>query len=299
MSDEIIPNESQVRQAIPQRLSAELQNAKNLLQFGVNLPTSKDLHECGLPHDTVVTAVALFVKASLSFRGVIALCQVGLDRSAMPVSRSLFETALNLVFLIRRRVSLHYFNDSKKKPKTPLPLFGKKLTPAFRTALYNAWCVLREEKSIAAWQSTPGLKRHGKRIAKNLVALDRPYVDEIGTAWEERIKGANTCAGLSIENFAASLSPHLRKWYRTIYSEDSRSVHQSDMLNYLDADESSGTFSPRWFTSPKDVSAALLRASTIYLCCVEEMDKRFAFGLQAKEQFKQHGAVLRNWPKRE
>ena len=299
MSDEIIPNELQVRQAIPQRLATELQCAHDLLKFGVNLPTSKDPHECRLPHDTVVTALALFVKASLSFRGVIALCQVGLDRSAMPVSRSLFETTLNLVFLVRRRVSLHCFNDSKKKPKTPLPLLGMKLTPKFRTALYNAWCVLREEKSIAAWQKTPGLKRHGKGVAKNLAGIDRPYVDAIGTNWEERIKGANTCTGLSIENFAASLSPHFRKWYRTIYSEDSKSVHQSHMLNYLDADKSSGTFFPRWYTSPQDVSAALLRASTIYICCVEEMNKRFYFGLQAKEQIKQHGAALRNWPQSE
>ena len=151
---------------------------------------------------------------------------------------------------------------------------------------------------MGAWTRTPGLKRDGKRIAKKLVGIERPYVDVIGTAWEERIKGANTCTGLSIEDFAASLSPHLRKWYRTIYADDSKSVHQSDMLNYLDADESTGTFFPRWHTAPKDVRATLSRASTIYLCCVEEMNKRFRFGLQAKVKIKQVGDALRNWPSR-
>lgn len=296
MPDEVIPNELNVRQAIEQQLAAELACVHDLLRFGVSLPSTKDLHANEFPHDTVVTAAALFIKACLSFRAVVELCEAGLDRSAMPLSRSLFETALNLVFLIRRRVSLYQFNDSKKKPKTPWPLLGKTLTPEFRTALYNAWCVLREEKDVEAWKRTPGLKREGKRLANNLDGLERPYVDIIGTAWEERIKNANTCTGLSIENLAASLSLHLRKWYRTIYSGDSKSVHQSDMLNYLDVDESSGTFFPRWHTSPKEIGQALLRASTIYLCCVEEMNKRFRFGEQVEERIKGFADALNAWP---
>jgi hypothetical protein len=294
MSGSLIPDDLKVQEAIHKMLATELQCTRDLLQFGVALPSTKDPHECGLPHDTAVTAIALLIKASLSFRAAIKLCECGLDRSAEPVIRSLFETALNLVFLIRRRVSLHQFNDSKTKPKTPWPLHGKSLTPAFRTALYNAWSMLRDDKNVEGLKRTPGLKRAGRRIAKTLEDFDRPYVDVIGTEWEKRIKDANT-TGLSIENLAASLSPQLRIWYRTVYAGHSKHVHQSDMFSYLEADQSSGTFFPRWFTSPKEVSTALQRASTLYLCCIEEMNKRYRYGAQASQQIRRVGAALRNW----
>ena len=292
MHGDLLPHETDIQNAIARLLEHELNCASNLLAFGISLLGKKNLQRIRLPHDSAVTAVGLFVKASISFRAVIYLCAAGLDRSAMPVSRSLFETSLNLTFLVRRRVALYRFNDSTR---TKLDLFGKRLSPKFRTALYNAWCVLRDEKMANDQARTPGLKRAGRLFRKKLDAVERPYVDDIGSDWETRIKKENTCVGLSIVDFAASLGNHFRNWYRIVYAMDSKSVHQSDMLNYLIGDENSATFSPRWHSSPDEVKEALHKASEIYLCCVGEMNRRFDFGKFESDAIKQFCDDLRHW----
>jgi len=141
----ILPHESTVRKSIRQNLAEELACANSFLRFGVVLPTTKDVNTVNLPGDTIVSAIGLFVKASTSFRAIIHLCESGLERSAQPLSRSLFENFVYLSFLIRRRVTLYRFNESNK---TSLPLHGATLTPKFRTALFNAWSILRDIHSI-------------------------------------------------------------------------------------------------------------------------------------------------------
>ena len=295
MHDDLLPHETSIQTAIARLLKQELNCASNLLTFGISLMGKKDLHQVHLPHDSVVTAVGLFVKASISFRAIIHLCAAGLDRSAMPVSRSLFETSLNLTFLIRRRVVLYQFNDSKRKPRTKWELFGKRLSPRFRTALYNAWCVLKDEKMANDQSRTPGLKRAGRRFRKKLDEVVRPYVDDIGSDWESRIKGKNTCVGLSISDFAASLGNNFQRWHRIVYALDSQSVHQTDMLNYLTANEETAAFSPRWHSSPQEVKEALHKASVTYHCCVDELNRRFDFGKNETDAIKQFSDSLLRW----
>lgn len=235
-----------------------------------------------------------FTKANITFRAIIVLCEQGLDRPATALSRSLFETLMNLTFLARKQVSLRVFNDSKSKPTSPWPLHGRALTADFRLALFNAWSILRDEKAIEGWQRTAGLKRQGHRTSKRIARLDRSYADSIGPAWAKAIKSKITCVGMDIASFAASLGPAFRKWHRTVYARDSSFVHQSDTSSYL-AVTSDRNFTPRIFTSAREVSGVLLRASTIYLGCVEELNKRFRFGDVAKKEIRDFEKRLRRW----
>ena len=294
---ELLPNENQVLEAIPKLLSNEFDCAKRLLAFGVSLPTTKgDLHQGSLRHDTVVTAIALFTKAMTSFRASIHLCEIGCDRNATPVNRSLFETSVNLAFLTRQRVTLYQFNDKNNtKPKTPVCLHGKKLTAEFRTDLYNAWNILMSEKNVRSYSSTPGVKRTGRRLQKEIDDLERPYVDVIGAEWEETLRRGNTCAGLSIKDFASSLGRAYRLWYGLVYTNDSQHVHQSDMTDFLDCDEATAMFSPRWFTTPEQIRTALHKAALIALGCIQELNKRFKFGKEAKDSIRDFGRELRLW----
>lgn len=291
----IFPNEKRFLQDVTVEVRDELDTCRMLLDFGANLPGEKDdLHKGSLRHDTVSTAIAFFVKVSTSFRAVIHLCEAGLDRNAMPVSRSLFETTVTLTFLVRQRVSLYRFYN-KQKPKTPLELFGKKLTTEFRTELYHAWCILWEEKVFEQWQKTPGIKQAAKQVLKKISKSERPYVDSIGQDWVKQIKGKNTCVGLGILDFAESLGASFHRWYRTVYAGDSQHVHQSDAMSYLIKRESKDTFSPRWFTSAADIRNTLLYAATIYLLCVAELDKRFRFGASATERIGQFNDKIGQW----
>jgi hypothetical protein len=293
---EIVPNEGQVLKAIPTLLFDEFDCAKRLLAFGVSLPTTKgDLHNGSLRHDTVVTAIALYTKAMTSFRASIHLCEFGADRNALPINRSLFETSVNLAFLIRQRVNLYQFNDnSKTKPKTPVNLHGKKLTTEFRTDLFNAWSILMSEKNVRRYSSTPGVKMAGRRLQQQIDEMERPYVDAIGADWEKALRKTNTCVGLSIKDFASSLGNAFRLWYGLVYSSDSQHVHQSDMIEFLNCD-SDGTFSSRWFTTPDEVRTTLHKSFVISLGCIEELNKRFRFGDEAKKHIRRFGEELRSW----
>src|SRR5947207_2566515 len=107
----MLPHEQDVQQIINEDLSTELALANQLLDFGINLPASKDLHQGGFPRDSVITVVGLFTKATITFRAIIGLCELGLDRTALPLTRSLFENLLYLTFLLRRRVRLYEFKN--------------------------------------------------------------------------------------------------------------------------------------------------------------------------------------------
>ena len=279
--NDLLPRESEVTACLESQLAEEFNIARDLLRLGLLLTGLKDLNKSSLPHDSVVTVLGIYVKATITFRAIIHLCESGLDRCALPLSRSLFENCLYLSFLARRKVSLFRFNDSKSKPRSPLTLHGKALTPEFRTALYNAWCSLKDEKNVKGWEKTPGLKRSGQQASKRLRQTEMAYLAQIGSEWETQIKGSNTCVGLGIADFAASMGGFYPAWYRTIYAGESQSVHQADMLNYMEFNEEDASFSPRWFTSPVLVKGTLVRAAMIFNQCIKEMHSRFRYNRES------------------
>jgi len=122
-----------------------------------------------------------------------------------------------------------------------------------------------------------------------------PYVATIGRNWEAQIKKANTCVGLSIKDLAWSLGREYGEWHGVVYASDSKNVHQSDLMNYLDFNDSAEAFVPRWHTSPDEVRTVLQQATTIYLGCVEELNKRFLFGDEAKKRIKECADDLKQW----
>lgn len=119
-------------------------------------------------------------------------------------------------------------------------------------------------------------------------------MDSIGSEWTKAIKGQNTCVGLDIANFAASLGPALQRWYRTVYAGDSSFVHQSDIPSYLGITEH-GDFTPRIYTSAKQVSGVLQRSAMLYLGCIKEMNKRFRFGDESVKSITEFDQRLKNW----
>lgn len=263
-----------------------------MLKFGIDLPRNKDFDRSPVPNDTIATAIGLFVKASLTYRSILLACEFGLDQSCLPLNRSLFENLVNLTFLVRRRVNLYHFNPGTK---TPLNLLGQKLTSSFRTALYNAFCILRDDNIYTHWEWTPGLARHAKTIKVKRRIVPRDYIDDIGPAWQKRIAKANTCVGLSIADFAASLGPTFRTWHRTVYAAESQTVHQSDVPNYLDYAPDTGDICPMWHSSPEEIDSVISRSVTMYWQCLYELHKRFSFGPDADRKFNEYASMVIAW----
>lgn len=269
----MLPNESNVRRHINQKLSDEFTLCGELLSFGIELINGCDLNHHKLNRASVVSTVALLVKATTTFRSVQHLCEVGLDRIALPLCRSLFENLLNLAFLLRPKVSLCKFeaNGNSLPWKPDL----QQLTCDFRAALYNAWCILKDERHYSQAEQTPGIKRVAKRATRKIKLAPRPFMTTIGPKWEGKLLKGNTCTGLTVADFAASLGKGLRAWYRTVYAGDSNYVHQSDMISYIDVDMEKDAIEFRWHTSPEEIKGVLARSGLLYLCCIQEMCKRF------------------------
>lgn len=297
-----IPGETTVKRAIANLLRDELAYCRSLLEFGVGLPDSAVINQRRLKADTVTVVMGLYTKACLSYRAILHLCEVGLDRSAAPVNRSLFETLLNLTFLLRRRVSLRRFGFSAGKirpTKTPVNLHGRKLDTEFRTDLYCAFCTLRDQKMVGQWPITPGLKRTGKDAHKRLSALPQPHIAAVGADWEKALAKANTCTGLSVADYAASLGREFYMLYRSVYAFDSQSVHQSDSLAYLDIDDAATNISPRWHTSPEQVRTTLQMASLMFVGCMRELNMRLRFGRDVADRISGFATALNGWSKAE
>jgi hypothetical protein len=264
----ILPNETTARNTIRKVLAEELELCKDLLQFGARLPDPAVINANRMPEDTVFTVLGLFTKACVSYRSIIHLCEAGFSHGAAPIRRSLFETFLNLTFLVRRRVFLR----------------GRALDMRFRTDLYHAFCVLRYEKMIGQWANTPGIMRSGKSNHRSLTALPQPFVDVVGPEWKDRLRNSNTCAGLSIADYSAILGKSSYMLYRVVYAMDSQNTHQNDFQEYLDIDDQMQSMSPRWHTSPNEVRQMLHYSSIMFLRCADELHKRFKFGNESKEQ---------------
>ena len=286
----ILPNEAATRRIIGRDLAEDLSQCRALLEFGLELHDPDVINRYHLKRAMVTAVMGLFAKACLSYRAVILLCEAGLDRSAAPISRSLFETFLNLTFLVRRRVSLYRF-DFNNKPitKKPLDLFGKTLDTEFRTNLYCAFCILRDEKMVGQWPKTPGLNRIGRSAHRKLCKLPQPYVSALGPKWEKFLENANTCVGLHIADYAASLGRGFYMLYRSVYAMNSQSVHQSDSFDYIEVYDNVA----RWYTSSREVQSMLHMSSIIFFGCIEELNKRFRFGENAKERIDDFAAKLK------
>jgi hypothetical protein len=291
-----LPDEAAVKLSIRRSLSRELAHCRELLQLGLATPDPAIIKRRRLTGDTVTVVLGLFVKACLSYRAIIHLCEAGLDRSAAPLSRSLLETYLNLTFLVRRRITLYTFCNGTKKP---LDLFERKLDTQFRTDLYCAYCVLRDEMMVGQWPKTPGLKRTGKAAHQKLSAIPSLHLATLGEQWKKRLgKRPPTCVGLHIADFAGSLGRSFYVLYRSAYAVDSQSVHQSDALDYLDISDTADTIAPRWHSSIGDVRWKLRLSSMMFLGCVEELQKRFHFGQDINRRIHERAADLRSWPQR-
>ena len=74
---DLLPEESRVKACLSSHLAQELELARDLLSFGVMALKSASLDNSSLSHDSVVTVVGIYVKATVTFRAIMHLCESG------------------------------------------------------------------------------------------------------------------------------------------------------------------------------------------------------------------------------
>lgn len=280
-----LPCEKDFVDAMRRSVSGIIEMAYALLELGIRIPENAQAWSNRLGYECERTILALFVKTNLLFRSAILLYEHGLDRPALALNRSLFEAYLLLEFLTRERVELFKTENGNRQP---FRISKEELTIDLRHRLYWAWSILRESQS---WSKSNEVR---KRIAEFPEENERGIEEELAQQLERttinKLKNANTCAGVSISDLAKSLGSKHHDWYVTIYSSDCAFHHHSEIDQYFQDHPDESAFV--WFTSAEDVAARVVQAACLYLDCLYSMHDRFVFPAADKDMLDNFSATL-------
>ncbi|WP_459557408.1 DUF5677 domain-containing protein [Lacunimicrobium album] len=266
-----------------QPLRGGLATSRDLLDFGI-AEFERRMNGLSLPRLAMMTVGGMFVKLSTSFRSVIILNSHGHEREAMPITRSMFENLLHLRFIL----------DSD------LEIDGEKLGAEFKAQLYRAWAHLRTIKEAKSLGEIDELKEYADRIHAHATAGAFDPKADLGDKWFERLtrsKSLPSCIGLPVIELTKAINPTYVQWYRSVYSSDSKHIHQRDMTEYIDLiEEGDGmTIELKWFTSAEGVLDRMRIAATIYV----EFLASFGLHAQADDKYwqrvNQFADAIQSW----
>lgn len=237
-----------------------------------------------LSKDTVDLCVGIFAKVCKQYRATIALFELGLVQDAGSITRSLFESVLALMFILKPDVELkedgipirtvgskyhkckncHHVEQAIPKKSMPNPSANDRAALYAGKGRYDLLasfrgCVKRGFPELAA--------NIGKE--EDLIANVEQVKQRIGDDWVEKQKRSGSYSGMSVANLAHSYG--LDHVYDTMYRAQSRTIHGSDGYAFLFVDEDSERLSVDLVPSAKGTRLQLHIASVIFAMGVETL----------------------------
>lgn len=282
----MLPGELATRRQLRKHFAVDFDFARRVLDLGYEVhKTLCDEKISKFGNVAKAACVGVHTKLCKQYRAIHTLCELGLTDDAEILVRSMFESSLVVLFLLRRRVVLR---DGRRLPPTP-PKGG--LTVKFRAKLFAADQALKEQKKVSAWLRTPGLKRHGKKLERFV----NDWVDEeekrLGAAWIRWLKRGNVF-GLNIEVMARNLG--LERWYAGIYRPQSSKVHASDAIDHLGWDDALAMITPKLEPDVDSTTDPLHLANVPFLMATDLINARFRLGYDDKIGAVRDAIVERN-----
>lgn len=258
----MLPNENEVVGAVRARYGTTFDAMGRFHGAAITL-LSPDALNGPLPGyvDTAVimASVALYVKACKQYRSVQILCEKGMGSDADSLVRNLFETMVNLVFVLKPRVTL-------RKDGEPVDVPGRKFPSKLRARLYLVYGARQLRKTVNAWARTSGLKRLASAGPDQADRMWQGMEKEIGPEWSKRQRDGRGVAGLSLVHLAESLG--LSKDYAIVYRTGSSSVHATDPLKHIDIQSADGSLTPRFWPPIDFIRQHIMGAS---MCLLQSM----------------------------
>lgn len=205
-------------------------------------------NSAGLNPTVVHTVLALFTKACKTFRAIEVAGTAGLGEDAATLARSLYETALAILFILQRN-------------------------PKQRTAMLHAYAAEQSLKMLNRWKQTPGLKRRATK------ALFRATT-ETRDGWARQFPGAvdvrRHWSGSSLEQAAARLRTDVS--YQLVYRYISRHPHGADVSSHI---RFNTVGEPIFTLSPGDahVREALTLARVMLWIAGSRINERLGLGI--------------------
>jgi hypothetical protein len=236
------------KRLIKWHLTGQIDYAKKTLRECVFACKSPIRLRKSFPPIVLHAALGLHVRLCRKYRQAIALGELGQGDGGEALCRSMFEAFLAQAFICRQTVKLRRRNGGA------VNLHGKKMTQDFRAYLYIAHDAIQNDKRIAEMSKERGLKRSANSERKDAQAYIDMVTKPVGADWARSLK-ANTCAGLSIEDFAHSFNA--QRWYHTIYKIQSSHVHPGEPDRFITYVQGNPRPQVKWQDGPFEVHRML------------------------------------------
>jgi hypothetical protein len=274
----MLPFEDRARQDVVDTFPKELAACRDLLQLALdvlgcdrsgNLQIPSTLVP-GVGEDARSLALGLYAKASKQFRCIMLLGEAGFGSEVTVLTRSLFETALALEFVMKAEVIL------KRGGKVVNFDTSRPLTTDFRAMLYAARVAFEAEHRLKMLNAEPALRVHVE-ILVNPVAIAANATtarNAVGHLWWGLLKQGYS--GLKVKDLADSLG--VAAYYGMIYGPQSEVAHAGDAFGHFDVSDDLSHCLLALAPAPDEIGPRLHLASLVFLGCVASLHNRLQLG---------------------
>jgi hypothetical protein len=292
------PDEENRVEQVSNDLARKFEFAERIFGYWLETPKDKWLSKSSLPHNVKHVAMMLNVQAIRQFRSIVIECRNVEAISANIVARSLYETVVALLFILKPHVRIVTMPDTDKAGNQkkdsdgelkyiarPLRKKEKGKSPSreLRANLYLGKALVSAPRFFDRMGAIPGVKRFGKTKAaatrKLTAGLRKEYKQLVGQEWWSVLKHSSWYSGLGVEALTKLVdrSGTLDRWYQTIYRAQSDIAHAADAGIHAECTDN-GILRPRFLSSNDEVCGALQEAVAFLLICINSCQKYIGFG---------------------
>lgn len=207
----------------------------------------------------LMTVMGLLTKACKTHRAVEILASKGLGEDAATVARSLYETALIVLFILK--------DDSKT-----------------RASMYMTYSIGQKRKLLNSWQSSPSLRG----LSPEGIAGAKEQTDELLALWQPRCNGADALKHWSGRGSLEEAAKFIGEEgsYQSMYRVMSPHAHAADLFSHMEPQEE-GPAMANLLPSPTFTTHALLMSSQFLWSIASHMDEAWGLGFTSRlEQVK-------------
>jgi hypothetical protein len=292
---ELFPEERKRSESIRLALDTQFEFAERAYRVWLRTPKDKYLARSTLSGHVLDLSMLLNIQACRLFRAAIEQCERCDGFTGNILMRSLFQTVLALLFVLKRNVRIivepEFDRNGKPRPgryRAKAPTKKNRgtrrdsLSRDFRADLYIAHGAFQPESLARKCAMAPGLlrasKSKGLKLGQSLVTAIHAA---IGPEWLSIVR-SSTYSGLSLAELAKLLDRGLYRWYSTVYSIQSGMAHAADAHRHaiLDAD---GVV-PNYFSTEREIRETIQGAVLMLLICMIIMQEQIGFGSSIQMQ---------------
>lgn len=289
------PNEDDRTTEIQKNLSKQFGFCEHIYKFWVEAEKDEWVEKAGVHPQVCLVVGLLNVQAFRLFRAAFEECKRGEAFAARILSRSLFETVIALLFVLKPVVCIRLKAmtkgnvrrvDEDGRPGTSVVGIrasnAKKtdrLSREFRALLYLAHAFLELEGFEKDFATTYGLKKFHRKANVRVNQVEVKQIEsEIGLEWSYVLRNRPyTYSGLNVRSLAALLDWQMLKWYDTIYGFQSRDVHAANGLDhFVFSGNRNGELNP--ISTDEDVLHVLQGISIQFRGLMQIMEDNIGFG---------------------